>query len=467
MTLRSIILSVVFALSGCVSAFAGVNVIPYPQSVEMTETVFNKKYLDRVKFVKSEDLPAEAYELQIRKNKVVILASDEAGRFYALQTLKQLADADIMYCGVIKDEPRYEWRGFMLDEARHFFGMEKVKELLDLMARYKLNRFHWHLSDNQGWRIEIKAYPQLCEIAAVGNNSDGNAPAKFYTQDEVREIIAYAAERHIEVIPEIDMPGHATAFVKAFPELDGGHRTVNVANPKLYEVLETIMKELADLFPGRYLHIGGDEVSRRGWESLPEMPEFMAKNDIASYHDIQKYFEVRLSDIVAKTGKLSIAWDDVINGDMNTENTLLQWWQSDRPGNLEKSLEYGYKTIICPWGSFYLDYVQDIRCKEGHLVWEKCVNDMRGIYEYKFEDNPLIIGAQGNLWTERVRTSDRLDYMVFPRLITLAEKSWTREENLNYENYLKRLENEYKFLDSIGVYYYDFRDFDVHPEPYR
>ena len=467
MTFRSIILSVVFALSGCVSAFAGVNVIPYPQSVEMTETVFNKKYLDRVKFVKSEDLPAEAYELQIRKNKIVILASDEAGRFYALQTLKQLADADIMYCGVIKDEPRYEWRGFMLDEARHFFGMEKVKELLDLMARYKLNRFHWHLSDNQGWRIEIKAYPQLCEIAAVGNNSDGNAPAKFYTQDEVREIIAYAAERHIEVIPEIDMPGHATAFVKAFPELDGGHRTVNVANPKLYEVLETIMKELADLFPGRYLHIGGDEVSRRGWESLPEMPEFMAKNNIASYHDIQKYFEVRLSDIVAKTGKLSIAWDDVINGDMNTENTLLQWWQSDRPGNLEKSLEYGYKTIICPWGSFYLDYVQDIRCKEGHLVWEKCVNDMRGIYEYKFEDNPLIIGAQGNLWTERVRTSDRLDYMVFPRLITLAEKSWTREENLNYENYLKRLENEYMFLDSIGVYYYDFRDFDVHPEPYR
>ena len=467
MTLKSILLSAVFALAGCVSTFAGVNIIPYPQSVEMTETVFNKKYLDKVKFVESKELPAEAYELHVLKKKVVVVASDEAGRFYALQTLKQLAEADVMYCGVIKDEPRYEWRGFMFDEARHFFGMEKVKEVLDLMARYKLNRFHWHLSDNQGWRIEIKAYPQLCEIAAVGNNSDGNAPAKFYTQDEIREIIAYAAERHIEVIPEIDMPGHATAFVKAFPDLDGGHRTVNVANPKLYEVLETIMTELADLFPGRYIHIGGDEVSRRGWESLPEMPEFMAKNNIASYHDIQKYFEVRLSDIVAKTGKLSIAWDDVINGDMNTENTLLQWWQSDRPENLKKSLEYGYTTIICPWGSFYLDYVQDIRCKEGHLVWEKCVNDMRGIYEYKFEDNPLIIGAQGNLWTERVRTSDRLDYMIFPRLITLAEKSWTREENLNYENYLKRLENEYKFLDSIGVYYYDFRDFDAHPEPYR
>ena len=467
MTFKSILLSAVFVLAGCISAFAGVNIIPYPQSVEMTETVFNKKNIDKVKFVKSKELPSEAYELQILKKKVVVVASDEAGRFYALQTLKQLAEADVMYCGVIKDEPRYEWRGFMFDEARHFFGMEKVKEVLDLMARYKLNRFHWHLSDNQGWRIEIKAYPQLCEIAAVGNNSDGNAPAKFYTQDEIREIIAYAAERHIEVIPEIDMPGHATAFVKAFPELDGGHRTVNVANPKLYEVLETIMTELADLFPGRYIHIGGDEVSRRGWESLPEMPEFMAKNNIASYHDIQKYFEVRLSDIVAKTGKLSIAWDDVINGDMNTENTLLQWWQSDRPGNLEKSLEYGYKTIICPWGSFYLDYVQDIRCKEGHLVWEKCVNDMRGIYEYKFEDNPLIIGAQGNLWTERVRTSDRLDYMIFPRLITLAEKAWTREENLNYEDYLKRLENEYKFLDSIGVYYYDFRNFDAHPEPYR
>lgn len=446
---------------------AALNLIPYPQSVEMTEKVFNKKNIDKVKFVTSDELAPEAYELQINKNKVVVVASTEAGQFYALQTLNQLAEADVMYCGVIKDAPRYEWRGLMLDEARHFFGKEKVKNLLDLMARYKLNRLHWHLSDNQGWRVEIKAYPELCGIGAVGNHSDSNAPAKFYTQDEIREVLAYAADRHIEVIPEIDMPGHTIAFTKAFPDLDAGYHTVNVANPKLYVVLETVMKELADLFPGRYIHIGGDEVSRKGWRSLPEMPEFMEKNNIASYDDIQTYFEVRFSEIIAKTGKIAIAWDDVINGDMNKDNTILQWWQSDRPENLAKSLEYRYKTIFCPWGTHYLDYVQDDRCKEGQLVERGCINYMRGIYDYKYVDSPLVMGAQVNLWTERVVTDERFGYMVFPRLIALAENTWTEDANRDYEDFLDRLAKEYDYLDSIGVYYYDFRNFDAHPEPFR
>ena len=263
------------------------------------------------------------------------------------------------------------------------------------------------------------------------------------------------------------MPGHTVAFTKAFPELDAGYHTVNVANPKLYVVLETVIKELADLFPGRYIHIGGDEVSRKGWRSLPEMPEFMEKNDIASYDDIQTYFEVRFSEIIAKTGKIAIAWDDVINGDMNKDNTILQWWQSDRPENLAKSLEYGYKTIFCPWGTHYLDYVQDDRCKEGQLVERGCVNYMRGIYDYKYVDSPLVMGAQVNLWTERVVTDERFGYMVFPRLIALAENTWTEDANRDYEDFLDRLAKEYDYLDSIGVYYYDFRNFDAHPEPFR
>lgn len=464
---RSIILTVILAFAVCSSMFAGVNVIPYPQSVEMTETVFNKKNIDKVKFVKSDDLADEAYELHINKNKIVVIASGEAGRFYALQTLKQLAEADVMYCGVIKDAPRYEWRGLMLDEACHFFGKEKVMNILDHMARYKLNRFHWHLSDNQGWRVEIKAYPALTEIGGIGNYSDSNAPATFYTQDEIREILAYAEERHIEIIPEIDMPGHAVAFTKVFPELSAGYHTVNVANPKLYEVLEVIMKELADLFPGRYIHIGGDEVSKRGWRSLPEMPEFMEKNGIASYNDIQKYFEIRFTEIIAKVGKVAVAWDEVISGGLDKEHIILHWWQSDRPENLEKCLQYGFRTVYCPWGSHYLDYVQDERCKVGHLVDRGCINYMRGIYDYKYEDSPLIMGAQSDLWTEKVCTEDRVDYMMFPRLIALAENTWTREENRNYEDFLIRLENEYKYLDSAGVYYYDFRNFDAHPEPLR
>ena len=454
-------------LFSVVSLFAGPQVIPAPKSAEMTEVVFNKKNIDKVKYVNLKEIPSESYELHIKKNRIEVKFSDEAGRFYAQQTLKQLADADVMYCGVIKDEPRYQWRGLMLDEARHFFGKAQVKEILDLMARYKLNRFHWHLSDDQGWRVEIKAYPELCSVGGIGCYSDSKKPAQFYTQDEIREIIAYAAERHIEVIPEIDMPGHATAFIKTFPHLDGGHRSVNPANPELYVVLETIMKELADLFPGRYIHIGGDEVSTRGWRQHQDIPAFMEKEGIASYGDIQKHFERRLSAIVSATGKTVIAWDDVIDSGMSNETTVLHWWRSDHPETLDKCLQFGYKTIISPWDPFYLDYVQDIRCKEGHLVWKSWVNGIDEIYGYELREDPNVIGVQSNLWSERIRTCDRLEYMIFPRLIALAERAWTPESNLDYENFLKRLEKEYIYLDSIDVFYYDFRDFDRHQEPLK
>ena len=263
------------------------NIIPAPQSVQMTEKAFNKDYLGNVLYVQDYSLPAEAYELQINQNLIIIKHSDDAGRFYAHQTLAQLADDDVMYCGVIKDAPRFEWRGLMLDESRHFFGKEEVKELIDLMSRYKLNRLHWHLSDNQGWRVEIKAYPELCTVGGIGCHSDKTAPARYYTQEEIREVVKYAAERHVEIIPEIDMPGHAKAFGRAFPDLYAGKSTVNPANPKLYEVLETIMTELAELFPGRYIHIGGDEVSTEGWRQRSDIPPFMRKKKIKSYFLLQ------------------------------------------------------------------------------------------------------------------------------------------------------------------------------------
>ena len=442
-------------------------IIPYPQSVEMTDAEFDKANIGNVKYENVAGMPSEAYELQIKRNRIIIRSSDDAGRFYAEQTLKQLAEAEIMYCGTITDKPRYEWRGFMLDEARHFFGKEQVKELLDMMARYKLNRFHWHLADDQGWRVEIKAYPELCIIGAIGCESDPSAPARFYTQDEIREILAYAAERHIEVIPEIDMPGHATAFTNSFPQLTAGYRTVNPAKEELYDVLGTIMKELAELFPGRYIHIGGDEVSTRGWEELPEMEAFMKENDIASYSEIQKYFEHRYTDIVVKNGKKAIAWDDVISGDLDKENTILQWWRADHPESLEKCIEIGYRTIICPYDPFYMDYIQDIRCKEGHLVWVSYVNAIEEIYNFDIKDSPLVMGVQGNLWTERVITGERIDYMIFPRLIAVAERGWTNQENLDYTKFISRLENEYRYLDSKNVYYYDINDFEHHPEPFR
>ena len=441
--------SLVLLLWASIGLSAQVPVIPAPASAQMTHQVFHKKKLDKVKYVQAPELPSEAYELQIKRNGIVIRSSDEAGRFYARQTLRQLAGADVMYCGVIQDAPRFAWRGFMLDEARHFFGKEQVMEILDLMARYKLNKFHWHLSDDQGWRVQIQAYPELSTIGGVGCYSDANAPARYYTQDEIREIVAYAAGRHIEVIPEIDMPGHAMAFTKTFPELAFGTRTVDPSHEKLYEVLETIIRELAGLFPGRYMHIGGDEVSGPGWKER------------------QKAFEIRLSAIVREAGKTPIVWDDALDSGLDPGTTLIHWWRADHPESLKKALDSGYRAILSPWDTFYLDYIQDARCQEGHLAWKQYVNGLDKIYGYSPGMDGQVLGIQANLWTERVISGTRLDYMLFPRLIALAEKAWTTQERLDYEDFLKRLEGEFGYLDSLPVYYYDFRDFDHHPEPLK
>ncbi len=229
MVLRTLLASLMLFVAVGIVHSKDVDIIPYPQSVELTQVVFDKSKLGKVKYRKDKKMAPEAYELQIKKNGIVIKSSTPAGRYYAEQTLAQLADDDVMYCGTIKDEPRYAWRGLMLDESRHFFGKEQVLKFLDLMGRYKLNRFHWHLSDDSGWRIEIKAYPNLTNVGGVGCHTNGNAPARYYTQEEIKEIVAYAAERNIMIIPEIDMPGHASAFVKVFPEFSGKHRTLNPA----------------------------------------------------------------------------------------------------------------------------------------------------------------------------------------------------------------------------------------------
>ena len=213
------------------------NVTPRPESVQLSDNGPVLTSVGKIRYVRDASLAPESYEIKIRRRHVVVRSSDDAGRFYALKTLGQLERSGALRPGTVKDGPRYPWRGFLLDEARHFHGKEKVKQLLDVMAEYKLNRFHWHLCDNQGWRVEIKAYPELTTVGAVGCHSDSKAPAQFYTQEDIREIVAYAAERFIEVIPEIDMPGHAGAAVRSIPGIDGGANTFNPAVEETYTVL--------------------------------------------------------------------------------------------------------------------------------------------------------------------------------------------------------------------------------------
>ena len=437
--------------------------VPAPREAHMGEQKIDEKYASSVRYVHSGKLGPEAYELKIGKKGIVIKSSSAAGRFYAEKTLGQLVRGDQLYLGKIKDSPRFTWRGFMLDEARHFFGVEKVKELLDMMADYKLNRFHWHLSDNQGWRIEIKAFPELTRIGAIGCDTDKNAPARFYTQDEIREIVRYAAERHIEVIPEIDMPGHARALVRSIPQIDGFNGTVNPGSEKTYEVIRTILTELSGLFPGRYLHIGGDEVQNKKWMDLPEVGALVKKEGYTSIQEVQNYFGRRVGAIVTSLGKEVLAWDDLAGSGIASDSAVLQWWHSEQTELLKEAQEAGFRMVVCPTRPMYLDYCQEPGQKYGHKGRVQYFNTLRQLYEYTIEESPLVLGVQANLWTEHVHNSDRVDFMVYPRIFALAEQAWS--VNRDFDDFLRRMEYVYSWMDSKGFYYYDARNPDRHPEP--
>ncbi len=429
----------------------------------------------------------EEYSVRITPDRVLIEASDRPGIFNGIQTLLQLIDnreqqAVRLKCGLIQDRPRYAWRGFMLDEARHFFGKQKVMQLLDRMAYYKLNRFHWHLTDEQGWRIEITNYPLLAAKGGQGTWSDPDGTeAKYYTQEDIREIVAYAARRHIEVIPEIDMPGHATAANKAYPEYSGGGTpehpefTFNVGKEETYTYLTAILREVAALFPSRYLHLGGDEVAYgiRAWETDPAVQALMSREGLASVKEAERYFMRRMSDTVDRLGKVLIGWDELLDLEMDPSRTEIMWWRHDRPQNLKRSLEEGYHTVMCPRRPLYFDFIQHQEHKWGRVWSGFC--PLEDVYAFpdkelaKLEISPkqqqLIRGIQANLWTERVHTEKRLDFMVFPRLCALAEAGWCAPENKDFADFERRLQDAYSLLDTEGIYYFDHRDPQRHPEP--
>ena len=435
-------------------------VVPAPKEVCLTDRPFDKENVTNVRYVRSAKLGQEAYELKIRRKGITVRYATDAGRFYAEKTLGQLARGGEMHTGVIRDEPRYSWRGFMLDESRHFLGKEKVEQLLDMMAECKLNRFHWHLTDNQGWRIEIKAFPELTSVGAVGNRTDPEAPAAFYTQEEIREIVRYAAERQIEIIPEIDMPGHSKALVKSIPGIGTGG-TLNPASERAYEVIAAILREVAELFPGRYLHIGGDEVNQKVWKDIPEVVALMEREGLKFVQEVQDYFGRRVAGIVLSLGKTVMGWDDIRSSGVSPDHLVLHWWQTRfYEEKFHDCLRKGYRVVACPNVPMYFDYRQE----EFHrFAFGKNISKLQEIYEFTADDNPLVIGLQANLWSELVHNSDRLDFMTYPRLFALAEAAWT--ERRDYPDFLRRLDDLYAWMDGIGLYYYDSRNPEHHPEP--
>lgn len=415
-----------------------------------------------------------AYHLRITPQAANIYADTPSGHFYGLQTLLQLfkgaekKEGELSIpCAVIDDTPRFEWRGYMLDEARHFSGEKAVKRLLDVMAYYKLNRFHWHLTDSTGWRIEIKKYPKLTSVGGIGNQTDKKAAAAFYTQKQIREIVAYAKARHITVIPEIDMPGHASAAVHAYPQFSGGGSkknpgfTFNPVDPATDVFLKDILKEVAGLFPDAgVIHFGGDEV-HFGWGKWPEIPSVkkLMKDEGLKLKDIEKRFNQRFAKVINDLGYRTGGWDEIAHAGLPVDQSLVFWWRHDKLKALNFALSEGFDVVLCPRRPCYFDFVQHKSHKSGRR-WGG-FNPLSDTYAFpdklKLPENPKgrIVGIQACLWTETTETQKRRDFMTFPRLLALAEAAWTPAGRKEFADFENRLKSHLPQLKERGISFYD------------
>ncbi|SOD11497.1 beta-N-acetylhexosaminidase [Pedobacter xixiisoli] len=418
----------------------------------------------------------EAYQLSIGEKKIEIKAANPQGLFAGVTSLLQLIRQQpsvnhqiAIPSWNIEDQPRYAWRGVMLDESRHFFGKEKVKQILDWMAFYKLNKFHWHLTDQPGWRIEIKKYPKLTVIGGVGSFTDSLAKAQYYTQEEIKEIVRYAAERFIDVIPEIDMPGHATAANKAYPEFSGGGSpkypefTFNPGKEGTYQYLTDILREVDALFPSQMIHIGADEVhfGNQHWNKDEAVQALMKKNNFKDLPAVEAYFVKRIADSIKALNNEVLAWDEIVSGNLSSDQTTVFWWRHDKPEILKQALEKGFKVVLCPRSPLYFDFVQD----SAHVVGRKWAGKfvpLKSVYDFPSKEitdlpnaNSLIRGIQANIWTEVIVDEQQLDFKLFPRIAALAEAAWTNTETKNVSEFNNRLKKHFEFYTADGLYFFN------------
>lgn len=416
-----------------------------------------------------------AYNIRMTTRNIVISATDEESLFNGIVSLLQLVAQSPkrtirqVNCWTINDMPRYQWRGLMLDESRFFFGKETVKKLLDQMAFYKLNRFHWHLTDEPAWRIEIKKYPRLGTEGGKGTYTDPAAPARYYSQDDVREIVAYAKTRFITVIPEIDMPGHATAANKAYPQFSGGGSekhpafTFDPGKEETYQYLTDILKEVKILFPSGMIHLGGDEVSfgNERWQTNPGILQLMKDKGLKDVLAVEQYFIRRMADSISNMNNRTLGWDEIVHAGLDPAKTIIFWWRQEKPEQLKEALNKQFPVVLCPRLPFYFDFVQDSTHKKGRK-WNRLYNSTEQVYRFSAEqlpvtitDTKLVLGIQANLWTETVQSEKRLEYLLFPRICALAEAAWTTNARKEYKQFERRLEGHFNLFKRAGIYYYD------------
>jgi len=427
----------------------------------------------------------EGYKMEVNSQHIKITANSRVGMFYGtmslLQLMKPTMDGDgafeIPAC-TINDQPRFAWRGMHLDVCRHFFGKEFVKKYIDLLALHKMNTFHWHLTDDQGWRIEIKKYPKLTEIGGWRNGSmigryadhqfDTIRYGGYYTQDDIREIVKYAEARHITIVPEIEMPGHALAALAAYPELSctGGPFEVCkewgvfddvfcAGNDYTFQFLEDVLTEVCNLFPGKYIHIGGDECPKTRWKVCNKCQKRMKDNGLKDEHELQSYFIQRVEKFLNGKGKQIIGWDEILEGGL-APNASVMSWRGEEGGIAAANQQHN--VVMSPGSHCYFDHYQGDPELEPHSIGG--FTPLEKVYSYdpvpkKLNDTltKYILGAQANLWTEYILSEKHAEYMAYPRACALAEVLWTPKEKKNETEFLSRLKNHFYFLDKWNVNY--------------
>ncbi|ELU4010186.1 beta-N-acetylhexosaminidase [Vibrio vulnificus] len=428
-----------------------------------------------------------AYQLKISQEQVRVEAGSSSGFVHATASLLQLLDYNSitqeaqLACCSISDSPRFRYRGMMLDCSRHFHSVEQVKRLINLLAHYKFNTFHWHLTDDEGWRVEIKAFPALTEIGAWRGVDEAIEPqythisqryGGFYSQEEIKEVVAYAAQRSIMVIPEIDVPGHCRAAIKSLPEMlvevedDTVYRSIqnysdNVLNPGLsttYQFLDVVLEEIAQLFPAPYVHIGADEVPHGVWSNSPSCQALMKQHGYQDYKELQGHLLRHAEQKLRSLGKRMLGWEEAQHGDKVSKDTVIYSWLSeDAAVNCARQ---GFDVVLQPAQTTYLDMTQDYAPEEPGVDW---ANPLPLEKAYNYEplanipaDDPIhkrIWGIQTALWCEIINNPERMDYMVFPRIIALAEACWTQKEHRDWNDFLSRLKGHLPLLDKQGIKY--------------
>lgn len=414
----------------------------------------------RLSLVSSADRSGpEAYHLRAAGKEVLIEASDPRGLFYGVQTLRQLvtdtAGSRLVPNVEIRDAPRFRWRGLLIDESRHFFGKDVIFKTIDQMAAYKLNVLQLHLTDDPGWRIEIPGYPKLTGIGAVDPETGAR---EYFSTDEIHDIVQYAAERHIMVVPEIEMPGHAGSEARAYPEFFDAQGRFNPGKPETYDFIRNILTQVGKLFPAPYLHFGGDEVGNDAWQDLPDVARLKAQQGLKTTGEVQRYFGHRVADIIKDLGKQPMAWDEQAEAGAD-KDVVIFWWRKARPDVLKAAVKSGHDVVMAPVDYTYFDYHQGPG--EPGAPWEG--NDGGPLSTSKIlgwepipesftpEEASHILGVEASVWTEFIKTQRYFEFMTYPRLLAFAEVAWRPKGPRDEKEFEQRLEPHIVALRAEGI----------------